>query len=51
MGLDVVRWLRRGVAVEAAQLEGYALAIGMAAAGLAIAAVLEGLAIRWAWTT
>lgn len=50
IGLETLRWLRHGVAVEPAEFEQFAGAVGFAGAGLAIAAVLEGFAIQWAWT-
>ena len=49
IGLGLVRWLRDGVPIGAVHWERCGAAVLMAAAGLAVAAVLEGVAIRWAW--
>jgi hypothetical protein len=50
IGLAVLRWVRRGARIESDALENWVVATLLATSGLAASAVLEGLAIRRAWT-
>jgi hypothetical protein len=49
LGIEIVRWLRHGPPVSAPVIRRSVIAVGLAAAGLGLAAVLEGIAIQRAW--
>jgi hypothetical protein len=49
LGLGVTAWLRYDASVTRTDVRRSAMAIGLAAAGLTLAALLEGFAIEQAW--
>jgi uncharacterized membrane protein SpoIIM required for sporulation len=51
LGLEIVRWLRHDASVSEPLLRQSVIAIGIGAAGLAVAALLEGIAIQSVWAT